>query len=191
MPMRFLCLLVSTILFGAQARVDTAIHGVAYVEVMSSSRTTAVAALRQYRDTSRKDEGLVRVDVFEQVGMPGHFSILETWADQKSFEAHQAAAHTKQMRSKLESIRTSDYDLRPYKSLTAGPARGAANDSALAAPEVDEHIVGVEFQGIQHCIYRGIRHRFIVDAVRMHLLAVDACGVNVQPAFPKCVLKLS
>jgi len=124
---RSLYLLLSTIVFfptllGAQSRAgvpaDTAMHAVTYVDVMPSSKATAVVALKQYRDASRKDEGYIRVEVFEQVGRPAHFAILEAWADQKAFDAHGMAEHTKQLQRKLESIRVSGYDQRPYKTLT-------------------------------------------------------------------------
>lgn len=137
--MRLLYLLFSTVILGAQAPTDTTVHGVTYVEVMPSSKAVAVAVLKQYRDTSRKDEGFVRLEIFEQIGQPGHFSIVETWADQKSFDAHRMAAHTTQMLSKLESIRISDYDQRPYRTLAVGPARAAANDQAIyVVAHIDE-----------------------------------------------------
>ena len=127
---RILYLLFSTVILGAQAPIDATVDSVSYVEVMPSSKAIAAAALKQYRDTSRSDEGFVRMDVFEQIGWPGHFSIVEAWADQKSFDAHKTAAHTRQTLSKLESIRTSDYDQRPYKTLTLGSAPSAAADRA-------------------------------------------------------------
>lgn len=136
--MRLFYLLFSLGILGAQAPVDTAVHSVSYVEVMPSSRAIAVAALKQYRNLSSKDGGFVRVEIFEQVGVPGHFSIVETWADQKSFEAHRMAALTTGMLGKLDSIRTSDYDLRPYKSLTVGSARAANNNAIYIVAHIDE-----------------------------------------------------
>jgi autoinducer 2-degrading protein len=136
---RLLYLLLGTIILPsslraqspAQAPTNTTIYAVSYVEVMSSSKGTAVAALKQYRDTSRKDDGYVSVEFFEQIGRPAHFAILEAWTDQKAFDAHAAAAHTKQLLSKLQSIRLSEYDQRPYKTLAAGSAPAAANDRAI------------------------------------------------------------
>ena len=77
----------------ADAPTDTTVYAVSYVEVMPSSEGAAVAALRQYRDTSRKDEGYVRLEFFEQIGRPGHFAIVETWTDQKALDAHGAACY--------------------------------------------------------------------------------------------------
>jgi quinol monooxygenase YgiN len=103
---------------GAGAPVDTAAYAVSYVEVTASSKAPAIAALKQYRDTSRKADGNLRVELFEQVGRPAHFAIVETWRDQKSLDAGTAAQ--KLLFAALEPIRVSGYDQRPYKTLTVG-----------------------------------------------------------------------
>ena len=112
---------------GAQAPADTAVHAVSYVDVRPAARAAMVAALKQYRDASRKDEGYVRIDLLEQAGWAGHFAIIETWRDQKAFDGHAAAAHVKQYRDVLQPIRVSGYDQRPYRTLTAAAAAGGAN----------------------------------------------------------------
>ncbi len=109
-----------------QGPANTAFYAVSYVELMPSAKAAATAAFKQYRDSSRRDAGFVRIDIFEQIGWPGHFSIIETWSDQKSFDAHAATAHTKEFQAKLQPIRVSGYDQRPYRSLSAGPAPGTA-----------------------------------------------------------------
>lgn len=116
------------ILFGAQAPTDSTFYSVAYVDIAPASKAAAISALKQYREASRKDDGFVRFESFEQVGRPGHFSIIETWANSKDFDAHAAAAHTKEFRSKIDSMRLSDFDQRPYKTLSLGPAPNAASD---------------------------------------------------------------
>src|SRR6185369_11045435 len=113
-------LLFSTVMLGAQAPADTAVYAVSYVEVMPSARATAVAALKQYRDAGRKDEGYVRFEFFEQIGRSGHFAIVETWARQSALDAHAKDAHKNDLLGKLQSMRVSDYDQRPYKTLTVG-----------------------------------------------------------------------
>jgi quinol monooxygenase YgiN len=113
------------------ATTDPAFYAVSYVEVMSASRAAAEAALKQYRDMSRKDPGFVSVEVFEQSGRPAHFVVLEKWADQKAFDAHGMAEHTKQMLSKMDSFRLGSYDQRPYRTLSAGTAPAAANERAI------------------------------------------------------------
>src|SRR5207245_5810272 len=88
---------------------DPAFFAVSYVEVMPGSRAAGVAALKQYRDASRKDEGFVSLELFEQIGWPAHFALVEKWADQKAFDAHGMAMHTKQMLTKLDAIRWGHY----------------------------------------------------------------------------------
>jgi quinol monooxygenase YgiN len=135
---RLFALLISTMILGAQTPAETSVFAVAYVDVMPASKAAAVSAFKQYRDTSRKDEGFVRFDFFEQVGRPGRLAIIETWSNQKAFDAHAAAAHTKQWRSALDSIRLSDYDQRPYKPLSLGSPSTSSNDrSTYVVTHVD------------------------------------------------------
>jgi quinol monooxygenase YgiN len=133
---RLLRLLVSSVLLSsslaavrADTPADTAFYAVSYVEVMASSRPDAIAALKQYRDANRKAEGYGRFELFEQVGRPGHFAIVETWRDQKTFDARGAAQ--KQLLDTLKPIRLSDYDQRPYKTLTVVSPPPAANSRAI------------------------------------------------------------
>jgi quinol monooxygenase YgiN len=115
----------------ADTPADARVYAVSYVEVVASSRATAIAALKQYRGASRKQDGCVRLDLFEQVGRPGHFAVVETWRDQKAFDAREAAAR-KQLLDTLQPIRVSDYDQRPYKTLTVGSVSPAAGSHAIS-----------------------------------------------------------
>ena len=90
-----------------------------------------VAALKQYRDASRREDGYARFDTLEQIGRPGHFAILEKWRDQKAFDAHGAAAHVKAFQDSVQSLRLSDYDQRPYKTLTVASAAAVGNGQAI------------------------------------------------------------
>ena len=137
------CLLLNVVLLSsslavrihAQAPADTSLYAVSYVEVLPSARPAMVAALKQYRDTSRKEDGYVRFDLLEQAGRPGHFAVVEMWSDQKAADAHGMAAHVKQFQEALLPIRVSGYDQRPYKPLTVAPATGAVSGRAI-------HVVG-------------------------------------------------
>ena len=124
---------------GAQTRdnapADTAAYAVSYVEVMASAKAPAITALKQYRDASRKDDGFVRLEIFEQVGRPGHFAIVETWRDQKSLDARGPAQ--KQLLDALAPIRVSGYDQRPYKTLTVGPVPAPSGRAVSVVAHVD------------------------------------------------------
>src|SRR5438876_9306209 len=116
---------------------DPAFYAVSFVEVMPGSKAAAVAALKQYRDTSSKDEGFVSLQLFEQIGWPARFALVEKWADQKAYDAHGMAAHTKQMLMKLEPIRVGAYDQRPYRTLAIGSASAAGNGAIVVLTRVD------------------------------------------------------
>ena len=107
---------------------DAAIYVVAYFEVMPPSATEAAVLLRQYSQASRTDAGLVDLEVLQQCARPDHFAIVETWQDQKAFEAHGSTAHTRAMHERLQTLRCSPYDER----LHHGFALGAAPASHLA-----------------------------------------------------------
>ena len=102
---------------------DTRFYAVSYVEAMASSTGKAIALLKQYRNASAKQEGLVSIELFEQLGRPGHFVLFEVWRDQKAFDASDAAVQ-KQLRDALQPIRISDYDQRPYKTISVDDRRG-------------------------------------------------------------------
>jgi quinol monooxygenase YgiN len=131
------------------APADQTFYAVSYVETRSASAKTAIDAFRRYRDASRMNDGFGRIELFEQIGRPGHFVVLETWRDQKGFDARDPAIQ-KELLAALESIRVSGYDQRPYKALAtaSGPATGdgssvyvishvdIAPQSQIPAPEV-------------------------------------------------------
>jgi quinol monooxygenase YgiN len=97
---------------------DPTVFAVGYVEARADARGQARAALTAYRDTARKQNA--SVEIFEQLGRPGHFAIFERWRDQATFDERDAAARQKLMAA-LDPIRVSGYDERPYKNLSTAP----------------------------------------------------------------------
>lgn len=68
-------------------------------------------------ETSRKDAGNVRFEVWQQTSRQNHSTIVEVWQDQPAFEAHVRAGHTRQFREKFQPLSGSLYDERLYKAL--------------------------------------------------------------------------
>lgn len=134
----WLQLLVSALLAAAPAQQapaspppDTRYYAVAYVEAMASATPKAIALLKQYRDASTKQDGAVSIELFEQIGRPGHFAVFEVWRDQKAFDARDASLQ-KQLRDALQPMRVSDYDQRPYKTISVDDRRGRLRGSQVA-----------------------------------------------------------
>jgi quinol monooxygenase YgiN len=115
----------------AQTPAGDGVYAVSYVDVAPSGRSRMIAALKQYRDASRKDAGYLRVDLLEQVGRPGHFTVIEAWRDQQALDAHGSAAHVKQFRDTIQPVRVSGYDERPYRAISTASPRGAGNGQAV------------------------------------------------------------
>jgi quinol monooxygenase YgiN len=134
---RLLPLLISTVLLGAQAPPDSTAYSVAYVDMLPASRTAAISTMKQYSDASRKDDGFQRIEFFEQVGRPAHFCIIETWANSRDLDSHAASANATDFRNKVDSMRLSDYDQRPYKTLSLGTAH---NDKSSRGIFVITHV---------------------------------------------------
>jgi len=75
-----------------------------------------------------------------QIGRPGLFAILETWADAQAQTAHAEAAHTKEFRSRLQSLLRAPYDERPHHVLSVVPQPGARAAGVKGAIYVVTHV---------------------------------------------------
>ncbi len=114
------------------------IYAVAYVEVMPTSRTDAIALLKRYRDAARKEDGALRCEVISRIGQPHQFAILEVWKDQKAFEARTRSANTTQFREKIHAIRNAPFDERVHVGVSVGPLQpGLAGDAVYVVTHVD------------------------------------------------------
>ena len=96
-----------------------------YVEVVPPSTAQGAALLRQYREASRKDAGNVRFEVLQRIDRPNQLTVLAAWTDQKAFEAHLAAAATREFRDKLRPLLASPNDERLHNGLSVGPTPAA------------------------------------------------------------------
>ena len=121
----------------AQAPAETALYAVAYVDVMPSGKSAAATALKTYRDASAREGGHVRIDLYEQIGRPGHFAVVEAWRDQSAFDAHASGAATKQLQQAMMPVRVSGYDQRPYKPLSVGTSRLSGGPAVHIVSHVD------------------------------------------------------
>jgi len=109
---------IATFIGTAQpARGGDAVHVVTHVDVPGNVRDKAYAALKDLSDASRKDRGNLRFDIVHQKNRTNHFTVMELWTDQKSNDAHELAAHTREFRNILTPITGALYDQRWYKAL--------------------------------------------------------------------------
>ena len=129
--LRALAIVVSLSAVAIAQTADATRYAVAYFEVRPSAVAQATKAFHEYRQASARETGFVAAELFEQIGRPGHFAVVETWRDQAAFDVHQPAASSVALKDALQSIRTSGYDQRPYKAVSIAPPRGAAGRNAV------------------------------------------------------------
>jgi len=60
--------------------------------------------LEEFATDSRKDKGSVRFELLREVSRLNHLTMVQVWQTRADFEAHQAAAHTKMFREKIQPL---------------------------------------------------------------------------------------
>jgi quinol monooxygenase YgiN len=90
-----------------------AIVVVSHVDVTPNPQVPVM--LRRLADASRPEQGNLRFDVLQHTMRANHFTVIEAWRDQKAFDAHVGAAHTKQYRDELQPMTGSPLDERVYQ----------------------------------------------------------------------------
>jgi quinol monooxygenase YgiN len=111
---------------------------VTYIDVSPSATPAALAALRQYRNASRNETNYVALDIYQEVGSPNRFMLLETWAEQPDFEAHTRSANSTQLAAALKPIAYSPIDIRPHRNFSVAPRpAGAPNPTLFVMTHLD------------------------------------------------------
>src|SRR6266850_2060672 len=117
--MTFLAKLALLIIMAEPAQTRTpALYVVTHVDVPPQGREETEVLLKRLAEESRKDDGNVRYDVFQQTApRTNHFTVLGTWRDRSACDAHETKAHTKQFRESLAPMLGAPYDERLYSPL--------------------------------------------------------------------------
>lgn len=107
---------IHTALIGGSdaARGKGHVHVVTHVDVPPPNKDACIELLLAQVAGSRKEGGCARFEVLQQGDRPNHFTVLESWAGQKDYEAHIAASATREFRHKLTPLSGALYDERLY-----------------------------------------------------------------------------
>jgi quinol monooxygenase YgiN len=107
-------------------------YAITYIEVEPAQAGSARGLLVRYRDALKddalKDKGALEFAVFEQIGRPNHFAIVEQWPTAKAREDNAVSAASRNFRAALAPLLIAPYDERPHFALSTGtkPATPAA-----------------------------------------------------------------
>jgi quinol monooxygenase YgiN len=96
-----------------------AIHMVEHVDFQPAFGATAPPVVKALAEASQKEEGVVRYDIYQEPPPhANHYSVVAVWASEGAYDAHEAAAPTRQFRAAtVMPGRANLYDQRMYKVL--------------------------------------------------------------------------
>jgi quinol monooxygenase YgiN len=97
--------------------VEGAIYVVTHVDVAPPRKDDCIALLKTLAEDTRKEPNAERFEAWQQNNRTNHFTVTEIWKNRAAFDAHIAAASTKDFREKLGPMSGALYDERLYKSL--------------------------------------------------------------------------
>jgi quinol monooxygenase YgiN len=86
-----------------------------HVDVPPPRKDELVAALNPLAVESRKVAGNQRFEVWQQTSRPNHFTVVEAWRGQRSYDARGSAAPQRTFRDKLGPMLGALYDERLYR----------------------------------------------------------------------------
>ncbi len=92
-----------------------AVSVVTHVDVAPNPRVAVL--LTELAEASRRDPGNLRFDVYQHTMRANHFTVVETWENERALDQHVAAAHTKQYRDELQPMTGSPLDERVYRAV--------------------------------------------------------------------------
>ena len=121
----------------ASAQAQATFYTVTYVEAAPNGTRQAAALLKSYVAAAKKDDGNVSMELLKGIHRPSWFTVVGSWKDQKTFEAHLAAAHSKDMNDKIKEHVAAPNDTRQHTAVSAAAAKsGKANVCAVTHVDV-------------------------------------------------------
>jgi len=103
---------VALLAAGAAFAQDARVYVVIHVDLAPPNAGGGTPLLQKFAADSRKDPGVVRFELLQDLARKNHFTLVEVWENQKAFDAHLDAEHTKQFREKLQPMLGSPFDER-------------------------------------------------------------------------------
>jgi quinol monooxygenase YgiN len=120
----------------APAQDDATAYLVTYIDALPASTKQSAALLKQIADAGRKEAGNLRFEVLQRTAPASQFLVLEAWKDKAAFEAHMAAASTKDLREKLKPLLLAPIDDRTSIATSVSPV-AAGRGAVYVATHVD------------------------------------------------------
>jgi quinol monooxygenase YgiN len=107
------------------------IYVTTFFEVTPGKTAMARTMLKEYRDSARKEPGIMSSDLLEEVGMASRFATNEVWRDWAAYDAHAKASARDQLYAKMLPIQFGPPDARPHLGHFLGPDMGAPTGNSV------------------------------------------------------------
>ena len=162
-------------------------YAVTYIEVEPARADASRRLLARYRD-ALKDKGPIAFAVFEQIGRPNHFAIVEQWPSAKAREDNAASAASRDFRAALAPLLIAPYDERPHFALSTGAT--AATPTAVYVVTHADIVPPKREEGAAEVrklaeASRGTAGNLGFDALETHDFAAEAVTDVVLRRYPR------
>ena len=93
------------------------LYVVTHVDLTPNFAVKGTKELQQYIAESRKDPGLVRMELLQDSARTNHYTVVSVWENSKAFEAHEETEHSKRLRDKIQPMLGSPFDERLHRMM--------------------------------------------------------------------------
>jgi quinol monooxygenase YgiN len=106
----------------ASAKPVEAVTAITYIDAIpdqfvAGNEEKAQALLRKMNTDTAQEPGLISFTILQEPARPNHFTLLEVWKNEKAFDAHELAPHTRAFRNDLQPLIGSPYDTLVTKKI--------------------------------------------------------------------------
>jgi quinol monooxygenase YgiN len=102
------------------------IYVTTYFEVAPANARAAMAALKEYRDATRKEQGATSSNLLQEVATPSRFVTNEVWQNWAAYDAHVKAGARTQLNAKMAPIQYGPPDARAHLAHYMAPQKRTA-----------------------------------------------------------------
>ena len=89
---------------------------VEHIDFLPMFANIAQPAVRRLAESSAKEDGVLRYDIYQEPAHSNHFSVVAAWTSTKAFDAYETAPNTREFRAAtVMPARGNLYDQRLYK----------------------------------------------------------------------------
>ena len=119
------------------AVIDGPTYLMTYVEVIPSANARAIAAMKEYRDASRKEPGAMFADIYQEEGQSHRFVLSEIWQNRSMAAAHTQGAATAALIGKLAPIELGPTDVRIHQAHSVTPPKASSRNDVVVISHID------------------------------------------------------